>query len=164
MHFPINIPPQFLTLYLITNFISILLIIICAKWYRIGKYIFGLIFLISGFVNIYILIKHPESYFELGKTSILYFYRDFINVEFRDSEVIYVLFFSILHLFISFVLFSEGFFLRHGIKLGITFLIIIAPFGVGSAFPATLLMAIALMITNAKRIRKINERMQSHIL
>ena len=71
---------------------------------------------------------------------------------------------STLQLFIAIALFIEGFLLKLGILFGIIFLIMIAPLGVGSAFPSTLLLAIALLIINAKRKRRIREIMQSHIL
>ena len=80
----------------------------------------------------------------------MFFYRDFFNGDFKNSEVVYVLSASILQLFIAVALFSEGFFLSYGILFGIIFLVLLAPLGVGSAFPATLLMAVALIIINAK--------------
>ena len=156
-----DIPREFILPYIIINFLCLVLIVLCARKFSTGKNIIGLIFLAACFINIYHIIKDPESYIDYGKTSLLYFYTDFIYGEFKNIEVVFLLIISAIQLFIAISLFGEGLLLGYGIVLGIIFLILIAPLGVSFAFPSPLLIAIALLILHKKRVRKIRERMQS---
>jgi hypothetical protein len=150
-----HIPQEYFLPFLITNIISVLLVLVCSKWYGIGKSIFGIIFLTAGVINIFTAIKNPGSYLEYGKTATLFFYRDFIYGGFRDHIMLIVIFIAIGQLFISLFMFSKGFLLSWGITGAIIFFALISPLGFGSAFPAPLIMLIALLILNARRKKKL---------
>ena len=154
------IPQEYLVPFILTNIISIILIIVSIKWIDAGKIIFAVIFLFACGFNVYNVINHPDSYLEFGKTAKLFFYRDFIFGDFRDNIIIYIIIIAVIQLMISFFLFTESFLTNYGFTGGIIFLVLIAPLGLGSAFPSTLLMALALYIIYAKRLKKIRERMR----
>ena len=154
-----NIPHEFLLPYIITNGLSLIMIWISYKFYRTGKYVFGVIFVLASIFNFYNVIKDTESYLEFGKTAILFFYNDFIFGPFRDHIMVYILTISIIQMFIGLCLFTEGVMESYGIIGGIIFFILIAPLGIGSAFPSTLLMVVALIVTNVRRKNQIRKKM-----
>lgn len=156
-----TISQEYLIPFIITNLLSLVLLFVSIKWSVIGKIIFAIIFLIAGVFNIFNVINHPDSYLEFGKTAILFFYRDFIFGDFRDNIVIFIIIISALQLFISLCLLTDSPLTNTGFTGGIIFLILIAPLGLGSAFPSTLLMALALYIMYLKRHKIIRERMRS---
>jgi hypothetical protein len=155
---------DFMIAYIITNVLSIVLIIICIKWQKTGKYLFAVIFLLAGIFNFYNVSTNSGSYMEFGKLTPVWFYRDFIYGDFKVHEMIYIIIISVLQLFISVCLFTESPLLGAGLKGGIIFFILISPLGLGSAFPASLFLAIAMYILYSKRLKRMRDEMQSRIL
>jgi hypothetical protein len=156
-----SIPQEYLVPFIVTNVVSILLIYMSVKWTMTTKIVFAVIFFLAFVFNLYNVLNNTDSYLEFGKTSLLFFYRDFIFGDFRDNIILYIIIVAVFQLFLSFCLFTESILTEYGIIGGIIFLVLIAPLGIGSAFPSTLLMALALYIVYVKRQKAFRERMQS---
>ena len=129
----------------ITNTFAILLIFICYKWPKIGKVVWGIIFILAGIFNSYLVISDPEIYlnYSLGAVGI---YQKFINGIFSSYTSLIVSLIALGQILVGIFLLMKRkpFFL--GILGGIIFLVAISLLGVGSAFPSTLLMSISLVL------------------
>lgn len=152
---------EYILPYVITNLVAIGLLIVSIKWFETGKYLFGLIFLAASVFNIITAFKSPESYLQYGETAKLFFYRNFINTEFKAKIVLYVLIIAGFQLFFAFCLFSGIYIEKYGFIGGIIFLLLIAPLGIGSAFPSTIIMALALYIIYFKTTKRIKNKIRS---
>ena len=56
--------------YVITHVIAFLLIFICYKWPKFGKVAWGIIFVLAGVFNIYLVISNPQIYVEFGQGAV----------------------------------------------------------------------------------------------
>lgn len=139
-----NLPDYWLP-YVITNIVAILLIIICYKWPKIGKIAWGIIFILAGIFNIFTVIKDPQAY--LGyRDNALGFYKFFIDGVFSSFTIFIVSLIGAGQILVGIFLLKKRKLFLLGILGGIIFLVAIAPLGIGSAFPSTLLMAISLVL------------------
>ncbi len=140
-------PRNYLIPYIITNVLSILLIFICYKWSKVGKIMWGMIFLAAGIFNVITSFRTPHAYVEVyGQTAVLPFYKNFIYGTFSDHTTLFVTLIASGQILVSILLFLKRMLFRLGTIGGMIFLIAISPLGIGSAFPSTILMAISLFI------------------
>jgi len=138
---------DYLIPYVVSNVLSILLIFICYKWSKIGKIVWGTIFLAAGIFNVITSFRTPHVYVEAyGQTAVLPFYKDFIYGIFSDHTTLFVTLIASGQIVVSILLFLKKMLFKLGTIGGIVFLIAISPLGIGSAFPSTILMAISLFI------------------
>ena len=141
--------PDYWFPYVITNIISILLIIICFKWSKIGKVAWGIIFILAGIFNVFTVIKDPQAY--LGyRDHAVDFYKFFIDGVFNSFTIFIVSLIGAGQILVGIFLLRKGKLFLLGILGGIIFLVAIAPLGIGSAFPSTLLMAISLVLLHKR--------------
>ncbi len=131
--------------WLLTNVISLILIGICAKWPRLGSFIWGIIFFLAGVYNGLMTIQQPEAYQIYGETAVPY-YKGFIHGSFAENTALFILIIALSQIMISVGLFIKDKLYKIALIGGIVFLIAITPLGIGSAFPATLLMAVSLIL------------------
>ncbi|NIM96900.1 MAG: hypothetical protein GTO24_02085 [candidate division Zixibacteria bacterium] len=143
MNFPLE---EYLFPWIISNVVSLALLFVCYKWSRIGRYLFSFIFLAACIVNTLEAIGDPHTYVETYGKLAFFFYKDFIHGFFARHTTVIVLAIAAGQLLISVFLFLGKKFFIYGVSGGIIFLLAITPLGLGSAFPATLLMAAALAI------------------
>lgn len=139
-----NLPDYWLP-YVITNIVAILLIIVCYKWPKIGKIAWGIIFILAGIFNIFMVVKDPQSYL-VYRDNAVDFYNFFIDGVFSSFTIFIVSLIGTGQILVGIFLFRKGKLYLLGILGGIIFLVAIAPLGIGSAFPSTLLMAISLVL------------------
>ena len=138
---------EYLIPFVVSNIISLVLIFICYKWYKAGKILFSLIFLAAGIFNFTVSGDSPEVYYKLyGETAVFGFYKTFIYGFFRENVEVFVKAIALGQITVGILLLSKGTWNKLGVIGGITFLIGISPLGIGSAFPATLLMIIGLLL------------------
>jgi len=147
--------------YIITNLISIGLIYLAYRYPKACIISFMIIFFFAAIVNTIIVFTNPDAYIKgFGSTAYLDFYKRFIYEEFKLRTQLYVLLISIFQIIISFSLISRFWLIFSlGVNGGIIFLLAIAPLGVGSAFPSTILMAIAMYIMR-RRVVQIEREMK----
>jgi len=131
--------------YAITHAITISLIFICYKWPKIGKAVWGIIFILAGIFNMYHGLSSPEVYLIYG-THAVELYKQFINGLFSSYTTPIVSGIALGQILVGIFLFMKKKLFLLGILGGIIFLVAISPLGIGSAFPATLLMSISLIL------------------
>jgi hypothetical protein len=148
------IPSHYIGPYIISNLLGLFLILVAIKWPRIAKALFVTLFLGSGLVNMYLALTNPRLYVTgFGPLAVLGIYRTFIYGFFRSHTGLIVLFISLGQLCVAGLLALEDRLLLVGFMGSVLFLVAIAPLGVGSAFPSSILMAIGavLMYRNVNR-------------
>ncbi len=138
--------PEVLVPYIITNTVSIALLFSAIKWPRLTRVLFILIFLAAGIFNIYTALTQPEAYHLYGDMVVLELYRSFIHGFFSQHTQAIVIAIALGQLCVSALLSRNGHLFKLGIIGGVIFFVAIAPLGIGSAFPSTLLMAAALLM------------------
>ena len=138
---------EYLVPFIVSNVISLILIFICYKWYKTGKILFSIIFLAAGIFNFTVSGDSPEVYYKVyGETAVFGFYKTFIYGIFRENVEVFVKAIALGQMTVGILLLSKGNWTTLGVIGGIVFLTGISPLGVGSAFPATLLMIIGLIL------------------
>jgi len=131
--------------YTITHVITFSLIFVCYKWPKIGKVAWGIIFILAGIFNLYTVISNPQAYLVYSQGAVG-LYQKFINGVFSSYAALIVSSIASGQILVGiFMLMKRKLFLL-GIVGGIIFLVAIAPLGIGSAFPSTLLMSISLVL------------------
>ena len=131
--------------YTITHVITFSLIFVCYKWPKIGKVAWGIIFILAGIFNLYTVISNPQAYLVYSQGAVG-LYQKFINGVFSSYAALIVSSIASGQILVGiFMLMKRKLFLL-GIVGGIIFLVVIAPLGIGSAFPSTLLMSISLVL------------------
>lgn len=147
------IPPEYLGPYIGSNIVSAALLLSAFKWPRLTRVLFVLIFLAAGLFNMYTALTRPEEYLGYGEMAVLELYRHFIYGFFSEHTQAIVLVIASGQLCVSALLTGSGHLLRLGVAGGVIFLIAITPLGIGSAFPATLLMAAALIVMQRRLVQ-----------
>ena len=132
--------------FLALNAISLGVVFLSVKRHRLTRILFILIFLIAGLFNIYTAFTQPQVYQYYGGMAVLDLYRDFIYGYFKEHTIEIVSVIALGQLVVALLLSSSGLFLKLGSIGGVIFFIAMAPLGVGSAFPATLLLALAIIL------------------
>lgn len=145
---------EFLYPLIITNLIALLFLILAFISVKACKILFSILFTGASFFNIYTALTNPEAYLEMGKYSLLEIYKVFIYSVFTDYTTLFILLISIGQIFIGIGILFTGNILKLSIYGGIIFLVCIAPLGIGSAFPSTLIMAISFIIIFRKTFYK----------
>jgi hypothetical protein len=136
---------QFLFPVLFSNLVGLVLIWISLKWARAARIVFSAIFLLAAIVNILFGLLEPHAYVRgYGSLAVLEAYRDFIHGPFAENTTFFVLGIAMGQLLIAYLLLLKFKLIKIGIIGGIIFFLAIAPLGLGSAFPSTVLMAIAI--------------------
>lgn len=137
---------QWLIPYLISNFVfglSIAAALWRPMWARI---FFAGFFLWACYFNATSAVWSPEVYLDYAHLDALPLYSRFINGFFSKHITVFVLSIAIGQFLIALGLILNKTWTKLGCVGGIIFGLAIAPLGVGSAFPATVCMAIAFFI------------------
>ncbi len=144
---------EFLGPYLGSNIISATLVVAAVKWPRVTRALFVTIFLSAGVFNAYTAITEPEAYLMYADMAVLDVYRNFITGFFSGHTEIIVFAIAIGQLGVAALLCGGNRFLTIGVGGGVMFFVAIMPLGVGSAFPASLLLAIAIVLMWRRLVR-----------
>jgi hypothetical protein len=141
----------YLLMYVISNAAAILFLL--AAWKRpvIARFLFFILFAWAAWTNYTTIRSTPGVYQEYGDLTFLDAYEEFIHGWFRQHAVAAVQFIALSQALIAIAMLFNGWIFRWGCMGGILFLLAIAHFGVGSAFPCTLVLAAALYLLYVKR-------------
>lgn len=131
------------TAYLISNALAVTLIGTSKKHVRFTRHMFLLIFAAAAVANTYIAIDAPWAYQDYADMAIPA-YKKFILGAFEPIITPMVLTIAFCQLLIAISMLGKPQLLRTGCWAGVIFCISIAPLGLYAAFPATLLLAVAL--------------------
>ena len=114
------------------------------RW-KIGKISWGIFFILAGSFNIFTVIKNPDAYL-CYRNHAVDFYKFFIDGVFSSFTIFIVSLIGTGQILVGIFLLKKGRLFLLGILGGVVFLVAIAPLGIGSAFPSTLLMAFSLIL------------------
>ncbi len=146
------IPEQYLIPYICSNLIALGMIVAALRWPRVARILFVAIFALAGTVNSYMAITNPADYLEYREFVSLEIYRAFIDGFFSQHTRAIVLAIACGQLVIAALLLAGDQRLRKIGMLGaVIFFIAIIPLGVGSAFPCSLLLAVAITLLSLER-------------
>jgi hypothetical protein len=141
-----HIPPEYLGPYIGSNVVSVLLIVAAIFRPRAIRWIYVVIFVAAGLLNGYTAITQPSVYVDGYAPLAIAPYRSIITGMFAEHVQMFVLVIAAGQILIGGLLADGDRQRRLGVIGATIFLVAIAPLGVGSAFPATLLMAAALWV------------------
>ena len=118
---------DYLIPYVVSNVVSIILIFICYRYAKVGRVIFGVIFLLAGIFNIYKVYKTPEIYAQVyGATAVFSFYKEFIYGFFSSHIFLVISLIAMGQIIVGIMLFTKNLY-KIGVIGGIVFLLAIAP-------------------------------------
>ena len=129
---------------LISNLLAIILTLLCFHFSRFMRFLWGVIFIIAGVVNLISVYNDPTIYITGFGPAAIDFYKEIIYGPFSKSPGLYVSLIAIGQILVGGMMWSKKIWYTLGVLGGIIFLLAIAPLGVGSAFPSTLIMAVGL--------------------
>ena len=141
------IPDRYLVAYLISNAIALALLALSFRrpgWVRWASVA---IFAWAAFTNARIAIFHPLDYQEFGNLTPWAMYRAFIQGWFREHTIWLLLPIALGQLVLALLFLRNTTTARRLAVAGaVLFLLAIAPLGVGSAFPFSLIYSAALIV------------------
>ena len=141
-----------LVLLLASLTISILLLGVSFKWPTIGRFLFVLLFLWAAYINTKTAILVPEEYLDYASFAWLSIYRNFILGFFANHITTMVITIAFFQFLIAVLLFTKGPLVKWGGWMAIFFLVSIAPLGIGSGFPTTLILAAGIYLIIRKPV------------
>ena len=108
---------------------------------EIGRLLYFLLFVWAGCWNMYLANTHPEEYLSYAPLASSASYRNFILGSFASHVTTIVGAIALGQLSIALLVSGRGRAVQLGLFGAIVFLLAIVPLGVGSGFPATVIMA-----------------------
>ncbi|MFI5129152.1 MAG: hypothetical protein ACHQFX_04145 [Chitinophagales bacterium] len=130
----------------ISNVVAILQLIAAIKWPGIARISFFLLFAWASWTNWTESQQTPQFYLDYADLTWSSWYRYFINGWFAEHVQLAVGFIATCQGLIAISMLLKGWIYKIGGIGAILFLVSILPFGVGSGFPCTAIMAIAIYI------------------
>jgi len=123
--------------------ITLAIAMVLVSWhYRLaGRIFFVLLFLWAAQVNFLTAFSRPDAYLDYAPLALVDWYRDFIRGFFAQHVTAIVAAIALGQLAIAILVSLSGRGVSVGLWGAIVFLVAIAPLGVGSGFPTTLIMA-----------------------
>jgi len=144
----------YVILLLISNSVAILQLIAAIKWPRIARLSFFLLFAWASWTNWKVSQQSPQFYLEYAGLTWSGWYRDFIYGWFAENIQLAVGIIASCQGLIAISILLKGQIFKIGGIGAILFLVSILPLGVGSGFPCTAIMAIAIYILLKKDVNK----------
>lgn len=129
-----------------SNLISLLILLVAVKWPRVARLVFLILFAWAAWMNWTTVVEKPQVYLTYADLAWSNTYREFINGWFKEHMLLSVRFIAFCQGLIAVSMPAGGRIFKTGAAGAIVFLLAIIPLGMGSGFPATLLMATAVLI------------------
>lgn len=143
---PPVIPHQLLAPYLLTNAVALALLALAYRRPRWLRWAAIVIFGVAGVFNAVTALENPNVYDDFSRWALADGYRRFIRGWFHLHAGPMVLAIALGQLLVAGLLLGPAPWRPLGIVGGVIFLVAIAPLGVGSAFPSSLVLALALLV------------------
>jgi len=144
----------YIILLIISNVVAIAQLIAAVKWPRIARISFSLLFAWASWTNWKTSQQTPQFYLDYADLTWSEWYRDFIHGWFAENIKPVVGFIATCQGLIAISMLLKGWTFKIGCTGAIIFLVSILPFGVGSGFPCTAIMAVAIYILLKKHDNK----------
>lgn len=138
------IPQDYVGPYLASNIIALGLLLTAWAWPRFTRYAFAVVFFAASVANILAVLRDPESYVTGYGELATGFYQPFIYGFFSENTLLIVLAIALGQFLIGLFLSVGGRLFDFGVIGAGVFFLAITPLGLGSAFPCTLVLAVAL--------------------
>jgi hypothetical protein len=138
--------PTYLFMLIAFNVLALIFLFAAVKWPRISRLLFSLLFGWACWMNWTTSQRSPNDYLQYADLNLSSWYRDFINGWFSRHIPLAVGIIATSQGMIALSMLLKGWIFKIGCIGGIIFLLAIAPFGVGSGFPCTIIFAMALVI------------------
>ena len=145
----------YIILLVISNVVAIAQLIAAVKWPRIARISFFLLFAWASFTNWKTSQQTPQFYLDYANLAWSDWYRTFIHGWFAENIQIAVGLIATCQGLIAISMLLKGWVFKIGCTGAIIFLVSILPFGVGSGFPCTAIMAAAIYILLKKHDNKL---------
>jgi len=133
-------------LLLLSNVVAVLQLVAAIKWPRIARVSFFLLFGWACWINWKTVHQNPADYLNYAALAWSDWYKNFINGWFAENTKSAVSLIAVCQGLIAISMLLKGWVFKIGCIGAMIFLISILPFGVGSGFPCTAIMAIAIFI------------------
>lgn len=143
---------EFSTPYTITNIVAIASAIMAMRWQTSARILLAAIFIGAAIVNSYVAVTDPQIYVGYGELTTSQLYRSIILGPFSKHPQRHVLMIATCQLLIGVYTCYKGRMMKTAMLGGIAFLLAIAPLGMGSAFPSSLIMAMAFVILLLRKV------------
>jgi hypothetical protein len=127
---------------LVSTIVALFMLVVSIRRRRAGVALFALLFAWAAFTNARVALTSPSVYLEYAAFALSNLYRDFVLGFFAQHVTPLVLTIAAGQAFIAAALLGSRRWRRLGLGGAIAFLVAIAPLGVGSGLPATLIMAL----------------------
>ncbi|HET7116937.1 MAG TPA: hypothetical protein VFI29_10630 [Hanamia sp.] len=137
---------EWLIPYIISNIVFVLSIVAAIKRPMWARMFLAGFFLWAAYLNSTLAIRSPGTYLTYATLNALPIYSRFINGFFAEHITVFVVTIAVGQFLITLGLMLNKIWVKLACIGGIIFGLAIAPLGVGSAFPATVCMAIAFFI------------------
>jgi hypothetical protein len=135
---------SYLLPYLISNIVALVLLLSVSLWPRATRLAFLLLFGWAAYTNLSTVLSTPQVYEDYANLAFLDLYVDFIRGWFSAHTEAAVSAIALGQALIAVSMALKGWVFKAGAIGAIVFLVAIGPLGVGSAFPCTLIMAVAM--------------------
>ena len=146
------IPEQYLVMYLAANLIALAILVLAFWRPRIVRWVWVAIFVWAASVNTMTAAASPWEYLAYGALTPSTLYRQFIEGWFSTHIQPVVLTIAVGQLIVAILLSRAGAVRTLGVAGAAVFLLAIAPLGIGSGFPFSLI-AIASLVVMERRLR-----------
>ena len=133
---------EYIIPYLISQVVSIIILIAAWKRTRWARWLFSALFLWASVTNMYLGLTDPDSYLDNARFAIP-LYQDFINGWFSYYNHIIIPLIAVGQFFIAIGMMLHSWWVKLACIGSIIFLLSIAPLMVGSAFPFSITVSIA---------------------
>ena len=136
----------YLIAYVVSNAFALVLLFLSWKHMKLSRLFFFLLFAWASWVNWTTAIDSPDDYLGYADLALIPAYKNFIEGWFSRHIELMVGIIATSQGLIAIALLLRGWIYKIGVIGGTAFLLAIMPLGVGSGFPCTLILAIALMM------------------
>ena len=137
---------SFLIGLIISNIAAIIFLVTAIRRPKIARALFFVLFSWACWINWKTALQEPNTYLGNAELTFSNFYRDFIYGWFSQHILLAIGFIATCEGLIAISMLMKGWIFKTGAIGAIVFLLAIAPLGVGSGFPCTLIFAAALFV------------------
>ena len=137
---------EYLAGFIAFNILALFFLVCAIKWPRMGRALFFLLFAWACWINWTYSQNDPGAYQEYAELTFSGVYKKFITGWFSHNTAWVVSVIATCQGLIAISMLLKGWIFKLGCIGGIIFLLAIAPLGVGSGFPCTIIFAISLFI------------------
>ena len=141
---------QYVIQYAVSNILALLCLVSVFQKPVLTRIALAALFLWASYINTKTALYTPGVYLEYSRFAFLSLYKDFINGFFSAHIREFVVPIAISQFLIAVGLLLNNVWTKFACFAGILFGLAIGPLGIGSAFPATLIMAIVFLVLLTK--------------